>query len=138
MARGLGIYLPPGVDPPGLPRAPRPPRMFDARPHRNVGTPGIESSTPEWDNRLIATAVALGCPRDIAEQARTWPPARLALLQLWCRVQDAAEGLPGAREAVDRCRVAFRSSAAGTVGEALSALEQPAQPGELRSLMGMD
>ena len=138
MARGLGIYLPPGVDPPGLPRAPRPPRMFDARPHRNVGTPGIESSTPEWDNRLIATAVALGCPREVAEQARTWPPARLALLQLWCRVQDAAEGLPGAREAVDRCRVAFRSSAAGTVGEALSAFEQPTQPGELRSLMGMD
>ena len=138
MARGLGIYLPPGVDPPGLPRAPRPPRMFDPRPHRNVGTPGIESSTPEWDNRLIATAVALGCPREVAEQARTWPPARLALLQLWCRVQDAAEGDSRAREAVDRCRVAFRSAAQNEPGEVLSALEQPAQPGELRSLMGMD
>jgi hypothetical protein len=134
----LAIYLPPGVDPPGLPPAPRAPTMFDPRPHRNLGTPGIASSTPEWDNRLIATAVALGCPRDIAEQARTYPPARLALLQLWCRVQDAAEGAPGARDAVDRCRTAFRSSAAGSVGEALSAFEQPAQPGELRSLMGMD
>jgi len=140
VARGLAIYLPPGVDPPGLPRAPAPPRMFDPRPHRNVGMPGIaaSSSSPEWDNRLIATAVSLGCPRDVAEQARTWPPARLALLQLWCRVQDAAEGDARAREAVDRCRVAFGSSAAGVVGEALSALEQPAQPGELRSLMGMD
>jgi hypothetical protein len=138
MARGLAIYLPPGVDPPGLERAPTPPRMFDPAPHRNRGTPGVALSTREWDNRLIATAVALGCPRDIAEQARTYPPARLALLQLWCRVQDAAEGDRSAREAIDRCRVAFRSSAAGVVGEALSALEQPAQPGELQSLMGLD
>jgi hypothetical protein len=112
--------------------------MFDPAPHRNRGTPGIELSTREWDNRLIATAVALGCPREHAEQARTYPPARLALLQLWCRVQEAAEGDPAAREAVDRCRVAFQSAAAGTVGEALSAFEQPAQPSELRSLMGMD
>jgi len=132
------LILPKGVDPPGLQRAPVARRMFDARPERNRGQPGIARSSVEWDNRLIATAVALGCPRDHAEQARTYPPARLALLQLWCRVQEAAEGDPAAREAVDRCRVAFASAASGHVGEALSALEQPAQPGELQSLMGLD
>jgi len=79
-----------------------------------------------------------GCPRDIAEQARVYPPARYALLQLWCRVQDAAEGDRSAREAVDRCRIAFRSAALNRPGEALSALEQPARAGELQSLMGLD
>jgi hypothetical protein len=138
MARGVAIYLPPGVDPPGLDRAPPAPRLFDPRPHRNRGQAGVALSTREWDNRLIATAVALGCPREYAEQARTYPPARLALLQLWCRVQDAAEGDASAREAVDRCRVAFRSATAGAVGEALAAFEQPAQPAELQSLMGLD
>jgi hypothetical protein len=133
----MRLWLPP-TDPPGLEPAPRARRMFDPAPHRNRGTPGIALSTPEWDNRLIATAVALGCPREHAEQARIYPPARLALLQLWCRVQEAAEGDPAAREAIDRCRVAFAASSAGVVGEALSAYEQPAQPGELRSLMGMD
>jgi hypothetical protein len=137
MAR-LAIILPPGVDPPGLDRAPPARRLFDPAPHRNRGQPGVRSSSPEWDNRLIATAVALGCPREHAEQARTYPPARLALLQLWCRVQEAAEGDRAAREAVDRCRVAFQAAAAGTVGETLSAYEQPADPGELRALMGLD
>jgi hypothetical protein len=112
--------------------------MFDSRPHRNRGQPGVSLSTREWDNRLIATAVALGCPREDAEQARTHPPARLALLQLWCRVQDAAEGDQTAREAIDRCRVAFANRRDQRVGEALSALEQPAQPAELRALMGLD
>jgi hypothetical protein len=138
MARTVGLYLPAGVDPPGLRPAPPAPRMFDPRPHRNVGTVGVRSSTREWDNRLIATAVELGCPRDIAEQARVYPPARYALLQLWCRVQDAAEGDRSAREAVDRCRVAFRSAALNRPGEALSALEQPAHARELQSLMGLD
>jgi hypothetical protein len=110
--------------------------MFDPRPHRNRGMAGIALSTREWDNRLIATAVELGCARDIAEQARTYPPARLALLQLWCRVQDAAAGDPTARDAVDRCRIAFAN--AGHVGEAFDALEQPAQAGELQTLMGLD
>jgi len=134
----LAIYLPPGVDPPGLPPAPPARPIFDPRPHRNRGTAGISLSTREWDNRLIATAVSLGCPREHAEQARVYPPARLALLQLWCRVQEAAEGDPRAREAVDRCRVAFATAARGDVGEALSAFEQLARPGELHALMGLD
>ena len=132
------LWLP--TDPPSLPPAPPAPRMFDPRPHRNRGTPGIanECSTREWDNRLIATAVQLGCPREDAEQARTWPPARLALLQLWCRVQDATEGDKTALEALDRVRVAFANRRAQNVAEALSALEQPANPAELQSLMGLD
>ena len=130
------LWLP--TDPPGLPPAPRARRMFDSRPHRNRGQAGIAKSTRAWDNRLIATAVALGCPREDAEQARYHPPARMALLQLWCRVQDAAEGDPQAREAVDRVRIAFANRREQKVGEALSALEQPAQPSELQELMGLD
>jgi hypothetical protein len=112
--------------------------MFDSEPHRNRAQPGVSLSTRAWDDRLIATAVALGCPREDAEQARTHPPARFALLQLWCRVQDAAEGDHAAREAVDRCRVAFANRQGQKVGETLSALEQPANPAELQSLMALD
>jgi hypothetical protein len=130
------LWLP--TDPPSLPRAPAARRMFDPRPHRNRGQPGVSHSTRAWDNRLIATAVALGCPREDAEQARTYPPARLALLQLWCRVQDAAEGDHAAQEAIDRVRVAFSNRKAQTVGEALAAHEQAADPAELKSLMGLD
>jgi hypothetical protein len=130
------LWLP--TDPPTLARAPAARRMFDSRPHRNRGQAGVRLSTRAWDDRLIATAVALGCPRDDAEQARTHPPARLALLQLWCRVQDAAEGDAGALEAVDRCRVAFANRRRQAVAEALDALEQPADPAELRALMGLD
>lgn len=130
------LWLP--TDPPGLPRARAPRRLFDSRPHRNRDQPGITQSTPEWDNRLIATAVALGMPREDAEQCRYHPPARYALLQLWCTVQDAAEGDPRAQEAIDRVRVAFANRAGQRVGEALAAFEQPAQPAELRSLMGLD
>jgi hypothetical protein len=136
--RPLAIILPPGVDPPGLDRAPPAPAIFDARPHRNRGTRGITRSTPEWDNRLIATAVALGCPRHIAEQVRHHPARRYEMLELWCDVQDAAEGHRAARERVDRKRVAFATSARGDVGEAFAAYEQPADPAELQSLMGLD
>lgn len=138
MASVAGLWLP--TDPPSLPRAPRAPRMFDSRPHRNRGMKGIanECSTREWDNRLIATAVGLGCPRDVAEQARTHPPARYALLQVWCDVQDAAEGNSAAGARLDRYRTAFANAATNTFGEMLSALEQPADSGELHSLMGLD
>jgi hypothetical protein len=53
-------------------------------------------------------------------------------------VQEAAEGDAAAREAVDRCRIAFQNRREEKVAEALSAYEQPANPVELRSLMGMD
>jgi hypothetical protein len=130
------LWLP--TDPPGLAPAPAVAPVFDSRPHRNRDQPGISRSTVEWDNRLIATAVALGCPREDAEQARTWPPARLALLQLFCRVQDAAQGDVEAREVLDRVRVAFANRRAQRVGESLAAVEQPADASELQSLMGLD
>jgi hypothetical protein len=136
VAASLSLWLP--TDPPGLPPAPPARRMFDPRPYRNRDQPGVSNSTREWDNRLIATAVALGCPREDAEQARSWPPARLALLQLWCRVQDAAEGDHSAREAIDRVRVAFANRRHQRVAEALAAAEQPADAAELQSLMGLD
>lgn len=135
-ALAAGLWLP--TDPPGLPPAPAPPRIYDSRPHRNRGMPAVTRSTRAWDNRLIATAVALGCPREDAEQARVHPPARAALLSLWCAVQDAADGDPAARQAVDRCRVAFENRQKERVAEALSAYEQPANPAELQSLMGLD
>ena len=133
----MRLWLPPS-DPPGLPSAPPARRLFDPAPARNRDQPGVALSTRAWDNRLIATAVALGCPREDAEQARYHPPARYALLMLWCRVQDAAEGDHQAQEAVDRCRVAFTNRQANAVGEALAAVEQPANPGELQALMGLD
>jgi hypothetical protein len=137
MGRRVGLWLP--TDPPGLPPAPPAPRLFDARPHRNRGVPSIphELEHPN-DNLLIATAVALGCPRIYAEQVRYYGPARLGMFQLWCCVKDAATGDAEARAVVDRCRVAFESAAANRVGEALEAREQPADPAELQSLMGLD
>ena len=138
MARVGGLWLP--TDPPSLPRAPRAPDMFDHSPHRNRGMRGIanDQSSREWDNRLIATAVALGCPRPIAEQARTHPPARYALLTVWCDVQDASDGDKAARERVDRYRTAFANAAVNAFGEMLDAREQPADSGELQTLMGLD
>lgn len=84
--------------------------MFDSSPHRNRGVQGIanDCSSEEWDNRLIATAVELGMPRHAAEQARTHPPARFALLTVWCDVQDAQEGDKLARERVDYYRWCFQ------------------------------
>jgi hypothetical protein len=134
------LWLP--TDPPGLPRAPRARQIFDARPHRNrpeLGQPWItaERSTPEWDERIIATAVALGCPREDAEQARTWPAARASLLMVWYVVQEAARGNQAARRTVDRYRQAFENRRAQKVAEALAAVEQPADPAELQALMGL-
>lgn len=103
------LWLPP-TDPASLPAAPKAPELFDHSPDRNRGMPGIENSTPEWDNRLIATAVALGCPRFAAEQARTHPPARFALFTVWCDVQLAAEGDGEAKERVDYYRWCFQEA----------------------------
>ena len=105
------LWTPP-TDPPGLPRAPRAPDIFDHRPERNRGMPGVanDHSTREWDNRLIATAAALGCPRWAAEQCRTHPPARHALLQVWGDVQLAAMGDGQARERLDYYRWCFQES----------------------------
>lgn len=104
------LWLP--TDPAGLPRAPRAPDIFDHAPHRNRGMAGIanQCSTVEWDNRLIATAVALGCPRWAAEQCRTHPPARYSLLTVWCDVQDAAGGDAGAQERIDYYRSCFEEA----------------------------
>jgi hypothetical protein len=101
------FWLP--TDPRGLAPAPRAPDIFDHAPQRNRGMAGVanDCSTEEWDNRLIATAVALGCPRWAAEQCRTHPPARYSLLTVWCDVQDAAEGDAAARERVDYYRWCF-------------------------------
>lgn len=106
------IILPRGVDPAGLGRAAAAPDMFDHRPHRNRGMDGIrnENSTPEWDNRLIATAVELGCPRVIAEQARTHPPARYLMFRVYCMVQLAAQGDKTAKEQVDYLRWAWQEA----------------------------
>jgi hypothetical protein len=75
-------------------------------------------------------------PRADAEQARYHPPARFQLLALWCLVQDAAEGKPGARQALDQIRDAYARH--GAVGEALDAMEQPAHASELQALLGID
>lgn len=122
--RAPAIILPAGVDPPGLRRAPQAPDIFAHEPHRNRGMAGIanDCSTLEWDNRIIATAVSLGCPRWKAEQARTHPPARFALLKVWCWVQDAAEGDPTAKECLNIVREAFDKEARLGPDDAVNAL----------------
>jgi hypothetical protein len=119
------LWLPP-TDPPGLRRAPRAPDVFDHAPRRNRGMDGISSSSEEWDNRLIATAVELGCPRWAAEQARTHPPARHALLIVWCDVQDAAEGDGAAKERLDYYRWCFQE--ARSTGQIADTPEAPGNP----------
>lgn len=106
MARA--IILGPRTDPPSAPRM-RVRPIFDSRPHRNLGQPGIayELKHPN-DNLLVATLVEHGQPQWSAEQLRHHPPARFAALQFWCMVQDAAEGDRLAREQVDYCRWAWQ------------------------------
>jgi hypothetical protein len=132
------IILPRGVNLEGLDRTPTPPRIFDSSPERNRGVHGIANhcSTREWDNRFIACLVDLGCDRQIAEQVRVHPPARLSAAMAWSIAQDAAEGDVRAKAALDRIRHAFAH--ASGVGEALDGREQPSNPGELQSLMGLD
>jgi hypothetical protein len=99
---------PVGKDPPGLrPMKVKP--LFDSRPHRNRGMPGIacELAWPN-DRLLIATLVAHGQPQWSAEQVRYHPPARFAALKFWLDVQDAAEGDREAKERVDYCRWAWQ------------------------------
>lgn len=99
------LWTPP-TSPPTLRRAPLAPDIFDHAPHRNRGMAGIanECSTKEWDDRLISTAVELGMPRVMAEQARWHPPARHHLFTVWCAVQLAAEGDKDAKEFLDMQR----------------------------------
>lgn len=132
------LWLPP-TDPAGLSRMPRRRPMFDAAPHRNRGVPGIANhcSTREWDNRIIATMVALGCPREVAEEVRTYPPARYAGLMIWTMVQDAAEGDVTAKAVVDRYRDIFSRARRENVSEMLAAREQPAHADELTRELGL-
>lgn len=78
--------------------------IFDSRPERNIGQPGILREL-DWpnDRLLIATLVAHGQPQWSAEQVRFHPPARFQALKFWLDVQDAAEGDKEARERVDYC-----------------------------------
>lgn len=79
--------------------------IFDSRPHRNRGQPGIarELNWPN-DNLLIATLVQHGQPQWSAEQIRFHPPARFHALRFFLDVLDAAEGDKQARERIDYCR----------------------------------
>lgn len=91
-------------DPPSVrPMKVRP--IFDSRPHRNRGMPGIERELA-WpnDRLLISTLVAHGQPQWSAEQIRFHPPARFAALKFWLDVQDSAEGDAEAKARVDYCR----------------------------------
>lgn len=108
------------TDPPSLPRAPKAPDIFDHDPHRNRGMQGIPHELEQVnDNVLIATAVELGMKRVYAEQCRTHPQARFNLLQVWCDVQDAAEGDGAAKERIDYYRWAWERD--GQLGEEIAA-----------------
>lgn len=109
-------------DPKPLPRMDVP-QMFDPDPHRNRGVDGIatENSTPEWDSRLIATLVELGCPQWLAEQLRTYPPARYEAFKVYCWVALAAEGDGEAIEKVDYYRWYFADNRYRWLAEELGA-----------------
>jgi hypothetical protein len=95
-------------DPPGVKLLGAPP-IFDSRPHRNRGMPGIAHELPHPNDRLlIATLVAHGQPQWSAEQVRHHPPARYNAAMFWLAVQDAAAGDPAAKEKVDYCRWAWQ------------------------------
>jgi hypothetical protein len=83
--------------------------IFDSRPHRNVGQPGIRHEL-RWpnDQLLVSVMVAYGQPHWSAEQIRYHPPARYAALQFYLDVLDAAEGDGQARERLDYCRWAWQ------------------------------
>lgn len=99
MARHVDLKNPPTAQPIKV----RP--IFDSRPHRNRGQPGIAQEL-NWpnDRLLISTLVAGGQPQWSAEQIRYHPPARWAALKFWLDVQDAAEGDAEAKARVDYCR----------------------------------
>jgi hypothetical protein len=85
------------------------PPIFDSRPHRNRGMPGIARELDHPNDRLlIATLVAHGQPQWSAEQVRHHPPARWAAVAFWIAVQDAAAGGKAAREKVDYCVWSWR------------------------------
>lgn len=111
------------ADPPSLTDAPAAPQIFDPAPHRNRGVNGIDnsSSSPEWDDRLIATLTELGCPRWLAEQLRTYPPARFEAFKVYCWVQLAAEGDGDCKEKVDYYRWYFDQNRHDWLAQELSA-----------------
>lgn len=95
-------------DPAGLQRAPKAPAIFDNRPARQLGVPMIPFELPAIpDDLLIATQVAVGMPRQAAEQVRHHGGARFLALRLWCDVQDAAAGDVAAKQRVEYQRESF-------------------------------
>jgi hypothetical protein len=83
--------------------------IFDSRPHRNRGQPGIAREL-EWpnDTLLISTLVHHGQPQWSAEQIRYHPPARFNAVRFFLDVLDALEGDRQAAERVDYCRWAWQ------------------------------
>lgn len=73
---------------------------------------GIGPMDHPSDELLIATVVALGCPRWSADQMRHNPALRLAFYGMWVMVQEAAKGDPTARETVEIARQTWAESRA--------------------------
>lgn len=106
------------LEPGGLQRAPRAPRIFTPERQRNLDQPGIANEVPAApDNVLIATLVSLGCPRWFADQVRWQPPIRFSAMAVYMLVLDAREGkhvtnartgeITPARDLVDAIRAQY-------------------------------
>lgn len=108
MGRTLNRSTRPTSDPPSVRQIKVRP-IFDSRPHRNLGQPGIQHEL-EWpnDNLLVAALVHHGQPQWSAEQLRHHPPARWAAVKFFLDVLDAQEGDHEAKERVDYCRWAWQ------------------------------
>lgn len=109
--------------------------IFDHSPERNRGQPTLNLS-PEMLNRVIATAIGLGMPAEIAEQARYSLERAADLAVLWYCVDEASKGNAAAARALDRVRTGFAN--APHIAEALDAREQPADARELQQELGLD
>lgn len=82
--------------------------IFDSTPERNRGAKWIPYELKHVpDALLIATVVAHGMPRWVAEECRHHGGVRFNYFKFWCDVQDAAEGDSTAKERVDYCREAW-------------------------------
>ena len=82
--------------------------MFDVRPERNLGMPGIGRELPALpDEKLIAVFVDHGMPVWAAQELRRSPFARFNAVRFYFEVEAAQAGDSEARERVEIARAGW-------------------------------
>jgi hypothetical protein len=108
-----------GTDPSSAPAIMLRSPMFDVRPHRNRGMPGIARELQALpDDRLIAVMVEHGCPVWSAQELRRSPYLRFCGVRFYFDVEAAAQGDRKAKERVDYLRESYQTMrAVGLIDE---------------------